>query len=169
MKNEKRLGCLIWMATLLCCISGTQGRTVREALDVLLATEYCGEVMMDGWDMSTAIRGESPISDDSVFDVPEEGFDSDEPLISVMHVNDDGTTAMQITGSFDRWRSGLRQSVDVTLIEATGETGTVGLSANAIAAANATLPDGCRIFKSADNKKLILHVGSLAGTMVIFR
>ena len=104
-----------------------------------------------------------------VFDVPEEGFDSDEPLISVMHVNDDGTTAMQITGSFDRWRSGLRQSVDVTLIEATGETGTVGLNANAIAAANATLPDGCRIFKSADNKKLILHVGSLAGTMVIFR
>ncbi len=64
----------IWMAALFCCVGGTQGRTIREVLDVLLATEYCGEVMMDGWDMSTAIRGESPISDDSVFDVPEEAW-----------------------------------------------------------------------------------------------
>lgn len=72
MINRKRLGCLIWMATLLCCIAGTQGRTVREALDVLLATEYCGTATSEGMGLSSAIRGESPVSDDGVFDVPEE-------------------------------------------------------------------------------------------------
>ena len=58
------------MATL-CCVEGTQGRTVREALDVLLATEYCGEATADGMDLSTALRGESPVSGDGVFDVPQ--------------------------------------------------------------------------------------------------
>ena len=72
MKNEKRLGCLIWMATLLSCIAGAQARTVREALDVLLATEYCRTATSEGMGLSSAIRGESPVSDDGVFDVPEE-------------------------------------------------------------------------------------------------
>ena len=57
---------------LICCAVATQGRTVREALDVLLATEYCGTATSEGMGLSSAIRGESPVSDDGVFDVPEE-------------------------------------------------------------------------------------------------
>ena len=39
---------------------------------MLLATEYCGTGTFEGMGMSSAIRGESPVSDDGVFDVPEE-------------------------------------------------------------------------------------------------
>lgn len=62
----------IWGVALFCCAAETQGRTVREALDVLLSTHYCGSAMLEGMGMGTALRGQSPISGDGFFDVPEE-------------------------------------------------------------------------------------------------
>jgi hypothetical protein len=55
-----------------CCGADALGKTVREALDVLLATEYCWTAAMDGMGLESALRGRTPVSDDGVFDVPEE-------------------------------------------------------------------------------------------------
>lgn len=63
---------LLSLAALFCCVSETDGRSVREALDVLLATEYCGTATFEGVDISSALRGETPVSDDGIFDVQEE-------------------------------------------------------------------------------------------------
>ena len=72
MKNVLTDKWLTGAVALICCVVATHGRSVREALDVLLATEYCGTGTFEGMGMSSAIRGESPVSDDGVFDVPEE-------------------------------------------------------------------------------------------------
>ena len=45
---------------------------VRELLEALLATRYCGDAMLDGLGADTAIRGQSPISGNRAFNVPEE-------------------------------------------------------------------------------------------------
>ena len=48
----------------------THARTVREALDALLETQYCPTATADGMDLGTAIRGETIISGGGRFDVP---------------------------------------------------------------------------------------------------
>ena len=103
------------------------------------------------------------------FDVPPSGYDLDEPLMSVQSVTDDGTTEIRIEGDFKAWCKKLIKGLDVTLVEATGDSGTVGFSSAAVAAASAALPYGCRLSKSDDGKRLILHVASLVGTKIMFK
>ena len=119
------------------------------------------------------MRGVSPayFRNDSVlvFEVPPSGYDGDEPLISVQSVTDDGTTEIHIEGDFKAWCKKLIKGLDVTLVEATGDSGTVGFSSAAVAAASEALPYGCRLSKSDDGKRLVLHVASLVGTKIMFR
>ncbi len=100
------------------------------------------------------------------FDVPAEGYDVDEPLVSLNAMSDDGTTTIKIEGALAEWQKRISHSVDVTLVESTGG---VAFSSAEIEAANEALPDKCSVYKSSDGKSLILHVGSLAGTMLIVR
>ena len=50
----------------------SSGRDVREALEVLFRTQYCGTAMMDGMGLHTALRGESLLADNTYFNYPEE-------------------------------------------------------------------------------------------------
>lgn len=63
---------LLSLVALFCFVAETEGRTVREAVDALLATRYCGTAAFDGMGLATAIRGETPIAGGDGFDVPEE-------------------------------------------------------------------------------------------------
>lgn len=62
----------VWALALFACVAGAQGRTVREALDALLRTEYCGTAGLDGIGLSTAIHGETPLAGGGLFKVQEE-------------------------------------------------------------------------------------------------
>ncbi len=125
-------------------------------------------LVMQGARPRARMSGNAYFRNDSllVFDVPAGGYDLDGPLITCKSAVDDGSTTIEIGGELEKWRRSLRASVDVTLVETTSG---VGFSASAIAAADAALPEGFRLAKSADGKSLVLHAGSLAGTFVVIR
>ena len=65
----------IILAAATCCAAFASGRDrgeIREALEALLDTRYCGQAMLDGMGPDTAIHGRSPISGDRMFDLSED-------------------------------------------------------------------------------------------------
>ena len=71
MKSKLRISCFVFTAVALTGVARSQARDVREALDALLSTEYCATATMNGMDLSTALRGQSPVSGGGYFDVDE--------------------------------------------------------------------------------------------------
>ena len=98
-----------------------------------------------------------------VFDLPADGY-GDETPIAAKNIYFDATSHLEVRGG-ENYLTGRMQPVEKTLMTATD---TLTLSAAQIAAANASLPKGLKLRKSADNKSLILKAGGL-GMMLILR
>ena len=114
--------------------------------------------------------GQASISDDStlVFRPSTNGFTTTSALMSFSTISIDSSTSLVFEG-IDELRKSLKKSKTFILLEATGDTGAVGLSDAKIAAANATLPEMCALSMSSNRKRLLLKVTALRGSTIYIR
>ncbi|MBR0056980.1 MAG: hypothetical protein IJP66_06585 [Kiritimatiellae bacterium] len=103
-----------------------------------------------------------------VFRSSESGFTTESALLSFPGFATDGTASLAFEGLEALVRE-LDAATTYTLAEATGANGRVAFTDAQIAAANAALPEGCRVAVSADGKSLVLKVSPIIATTLVVR
>ena len=98
-----------------------------------------------------------------VFDLPENGYGEETPVVA-KNIYFDSTSHLEVRGG-ENYLADREQSVEKTLMTATD---TLTLSDAQVAAANAALPKGLKLRKSADKKSLVLKASGL-GMMITIR